>query len=30
MYQQSQEAPTNSDDSNPSDEVQDADFEEIK
>jgi molecular chaperone DnaK len=31
LYQQSQEeAPTNSDDSNPNDEVQDADFEEVK
>ena len=29
LYQQSQE-PTNSDDSNPNDEVQDADFEEVK
>ena len=30
LYQQSQEAPTSSDDSNPNDEVQDADFEEVK
>jgi len=30
LYQQSQEAPTNSDDSDPNDEVQDADFEEVK
>lgn len=29
LYQQSQEAPTSSNDSNPSDEVQDADFEEV-
>ena len=31
LYQQSQEAPTNSDNnSDPNDEVQDADFEEVK
>lgn len=29
LYQQSQEAPTSSNDPNPSDEVQDADFEEV-
>lgn len=30
LYQQSQESPTNSEDSDPNDEVQDADFEEVK